>query len=727
MCSGSTRAVLRRRRSDPDKFHFSLPPSYLSAIYNTAFSRLHCKAQSTCAWRVMLHMRLKCSRSTNPMIYATVGRRSPGQVPLQLALSILLLSTRSVLAAPSGDIVRRQSGRGSSSSNSVGPAIWVPLAIVATLLVVGTIVACFRRNVNVRGRWQSVSTGAAAASGTLTAQNAQSRELTAEQLAGEPPNGAGSARTRRPRRTRRTPSQISTTSLPVYMKEPGEQEVVIIRGPDDMEDEMHPTTMVMPPVDEYTSEGSVDLRHSVSFSYIAVTSPGDTPLLQNEGTDTNESQQHLRVHAQQQGFTTRSSFETIMSTDDVGMPPMNIAEDDSRGEAPPYFEVVTLDEQPSTSPIPPESTESFVPAEAPSSHDVQPGTNRRRTGFLSLFNPRTNSTRASQAAAATPPNARGHTRQESGLSTVSSRSSGDGTRPTHRPSHSAGSMSMLSNASHALRSISRARSRTELTSPSTISLHSISSPLSHTLMRSEFTYPRGGPTPEQLRLISSRESFVRFGVPYGAEAIAYAASASRVDLEPPPPVFEDVEGSPDPAHEDSEEVSSLQEISGPQTEESAPLSSQEPDSHPPDAGTEATSPPAGEEPQTASTSEPHAVPQHAAASEAATTAAASVEQQAPPPSAPPEQPKASLAAPPSAYKPPASASAPSHRSASRASSYMTFATADEFTDSSAPPTPIVPHATIDTGEPSDDELETPPTPRAETRHLREDTDMTVTS
>ena len=31
------------------------------------------------------------------------------------------------------------------------------------------------------------------------------------------------------RRTRRTPSQISTTSLPVYMKEPGDQELVIIR------------------------------------------------------------------------------------------------------------------------------------------------------------------------------------------------------------------------------------------------------------------------------------------------------------------------------------------------------------------------------------------------------------------------------------------------------------------------------------------------------------------
>lgn len=37
-----------------------------------------------------------------------------------------------------------------------------------------------------------------------------------------------------------------------------------------------------------------------------------------------------------------------------------------------------------------------------------------------------------------------------------------------------------------------------------------------------------------MRLISSRESFARFGVPYGPDAIAYAASTSRHDLEPPP-------------------------------------------------------------------------------------------------------------------------------------------------------------------------------------------------
>ena len=72
-----------------------------------------------------------------------------------------------------------------------------------------------------------------------------------------------------------------------------------------------------------------------------------------------------------------------------------------------------------------------------------------------------------------------------------------------------------------------------------ISLNSISAPLSHTLTRTEMTFPKSGPTPEQLALISSRESLGRFGIPYGSEAIAFAASTSRADLAPPPE-FEDL-------------------------------------------------------------------------------------------------------------------------------------------------------------------------------------------
>lgn len=59
------------------------------------------------------------------------------------------------------------------------------------------------------------------------AANGTTREVSATQLAGV------TATTTRParagRRNRRTPSQMSVTSLPVYMKEPGDHELVIFR------------------------------------------------------------------------------------------------------------------------------------------------------------------------------------------------------------------------------------------------------------------------------------------------------------------------------------------------------------------------------------------------------------------------------------------------------------------------------------------------------------------
>ena len=116
----------------------------------------------------------------------------------------------------------------------------------------------------------------------------------------------------------------------------------------------------------------------------------------------------------------------------------------------------------------------------------------------------------------------------------------------HRVTQSGGSTSTLNLP---FRTLSRQRStttlpsngsRVNLTSPSVISLNSISAPLSHTLMRTEIRYPRGGPTPEQIRLISSRESLGRFGVPYGRDAIEHAQnSRMELPLEPPPPAFEE--------------------------------------------------------------------------------------------------------------------------------------------------------------------------------------------
>ncbi|KAL5498041.1 hypothetical protein ACEPAH_2972 [Sanghuangporus vaninii] len=96
-------------------------------------------------------------------------------------------------------------------------------------------------------------------------------------------------------------------------------------------------------------------------------------------------------------------------------------------------------------------------------------------------------------------------------------------------------------------------SNPNLTSPSTLSLGqsilagqtSISAPLPHTLMRTEIRYPVGGPTPDQVKLLSSREGLGKFGVPYGESAVEFARS-SRLGLsldmsneeDQPPPMFE---------------------------------------------------------------------------------------------------------------------------------------------------------------------------------------------
>ena len=112
------------------------------------------------------------------------------------------------------------------------------MVVIAALFVVGTLIACFGRRFR-RGSLLSWGTGAAQAAGAVTG-TAGARELTADQLAGSArgnnpaaagagATGNGANRTRRPRRTRRTPSQISTHSLPAYMKEPGDEEIVIVR------------------------------------------------------------------------------------------------------------------------------------------------------------------------------------------------------------------------------------------------------------------------------------------------------------------------------------------------------------------------------------------------------------------------------------------------------------------------------------------------------------------
>jgi hypothetical protein len=52
-------------------------------------------------------------------------------------------------------------------------------------------------------------------------------------------------------------------------------------------------------------------------------------------------------------------------------------------------------------------------------------------------------------------------------------------------------------------------------------------------VRTDFVYLHSGPTPEQLKLISSVESVSKFGVPYGPDAVAYALAWSISTGHPP--------------------------------------------------------------------------------------------------------------------------------------------------------------------------------------------------
>lgn len=113
------------------------------------------------------------------------------------------------------------------------------LIVVALIVVIGVIYKNQKMRKSVQRLGRYALAGAAVGSGAAITPSGEAtvRELTAEQLAGGAAPGttipavpsAAANRSRRARRPRRTPSQISTTSLPAYNKEPGEQELVIFR------------------------------------------------------------------------------------------------------------------------------------------------------------------------------------------------------------------------------------------------------------------------------------------------------------------------------------------------------------------------------------------------------------------------------------------------------------------------------------------------------------------
>ncbi|KAJ6481621.1 hypothetical protein C8R45DRAFT_1215473 [Mycena sanguinolenta] len=425
---------------------------------------------------------------------------------------------------------------------SFPPSTWIPIVVVVSVLLVLSILACTRKSF--RARMASMGTGVAVAAGGMPG----TRELTAEQLAGSINNAGTQSETngnggttvaiRRPRRTRRTPSQISTVSLPAYMKEPGEQELVVTRGPDGEDVAMPAASAVEDPDEDESNEGHdaprrasthVNLNDDDERYERVPQSPHDTPLL-----------------------------------GDLDYPLE--AELDPRGDAPAYFEFV-VDPADNDAVYPPGIPSPIVSPAAPPAAPASPAGDaeaqtqaqtQRRSGFFStLFRSAPPPPVPPIPTSASPPP----------LPTDSAERSGSRLTLTHTRTRSTtspvnGTRHRASTSTSTLFSLGRKKSTPDLSSPyannnaSMISLASISSPLPHTLMKTEFTaLPKAGLTPEQLMLISGNKDggLTRFGVPWGAAAVAYA-SASRVNLasssevvlgedEAPPPGWEEVGGS----------------------------------------------------------------------------------------------------------------------------------------------------------------------------------------
>lgn len=220
---------------------------------------------------------------------------------------------------------------------------------------------------------------------------------------------------------------------------------------------------------------------------------------------------------------------------------------DDRGEAPPYFEVVDGGHQVQPAVATPNdadndasnnSTPESPPNAAAAGISGLPSSSERRSGIRTFFN------RMQHVGA---PRGLGHARGPSDGSSVSYAdglpSSSTPSRSRHRQTPSSGSSFFRTLSRQRSQSPTQSSPSNRLNSPSLISLNSISSPLTHTLTRTEFMYPKSGLTPEQLKIISSRESIARFGVPYGPDAVAFASS-SRLDLTSPPPDFDSAIGGP---------------------------------------------------------------------------------------------------------------------------------------------------------------------------------------
>ncbi|KAG8216017.1 hypothetical protein J3R82DRAFT_8010 [Butyriboletus roseoflavus] len=536
-------------------------PTALSTTSDMNANRIACESSELASPSIV---RPCCSGSRNTPgrpsgvpnsvhVRSTSSWRSQERVPFLVFLVALFASPVTVSAAPltfiSGSglnngidgIHRRQNsssqnnGNNTQSSGNISMNIWLPIFLVTMVFVLFSFVTCIRR----------CAAGDAATATSGTAGN---------QAASTP----GSGNTTRPRRRpRRTPSQISTKSLPPYMKEPGDHELVLFRGPLETEDDQA-SPHAIPTIAEDDDEryGHPEMRNATfdialdrieSVDTTADSDSSSTNLIRRVSESVTRPPELHHTTMPHDHRRSMDAHSLGSAGSDAELPPNTHQRGifagrhaDPRGEAPSYTEAVSAMTTISLNGPEPNSVSSN--AVVPPSRAT--GTGRLRFSFLK-HNPFSSHNNASGAPS--PPirseSPSLHVRSGSALSRFSSRES-------HESHHS-----RVPSRNHNLsRSHSRSNSNLFRTfhshSPglhagsSTISLDSISAPLTHTLKRAEFYAPKGGLlTPEQVKLITSREALERFGMPYGPDAVAaFSLSRERLAETGPPPDFESATG-----------------------------------------------------------------------------------------------------------------------------------------------------------------------------------------
>lgn len=460
-------------------------------------------------------------------------------------VALYLPQTNALPAAPEHRISRSFGKRESSGGNEASPKIIVPVVIAVVFAVMILVVGWWKRRKRTRELINQVratpatTNNASARTGNGTAPTQNSTPATGGDAAARPPR----------RRRRRRPSQISTKSLPAYNEQAGDEEIILMRRNqrESMSDD-----------DDDEEDSPVNERRSNAASTTADARPlldddssPEMPRVSLASSTRDQSVGNHESDSQSPSTANHEADPTIGAsvTDHEPTEPstrLGTAISPPLDDAPSYSEAVGQnDRQTTATPETPAPGPTPAPEPTTSSHSRQStdgadgdalGTLRpkRKSVFRQLFTlNRTGSTSETPAESvelSSPP------RPSVTLSTHSARTSAN-----HRPSGSISTLASVSPSgrghtlSPSLSSLILTRSRSPTRSTDSLAQRmNISAPISTTLIRTELSYPRSGPTPEQIRFLSSRESLGRFGMPYGEEAIAAARSRDNLSAVLPP-------------------------------------------------------------------------------------------------------------------------------------------------------------------------------------------------